>query len=45
MPEWICLKCGHKWVHEEKIEPRYCPVCGSPTIYVPKIVKPKQSQK
>jgi len=41
LPEWICLKCKHRWVVEGEIEPRYCPVCGSQNIYVPKIVKPK----
>ncbi|MFQ6065432.1 MAG: hypothetical protein ACE5L6_08155 [Candidatus Bathyarchaeia archaeon] len=40
MPEWICLKCGKKWVEEGEVEPRYCPNCGSANIYVPKKVKP-----
>jgi len=35
------LKCGHKWVEEGKVEPRYCPTCGSPVIYVPEVVKKK----
>gem|GEM_PF-3219848 len=39
MPEWICLKCGKKWVEEGDVEPRYCPTCGSGNIYVPKAVK------
>jgi rubrerythrin len=39
LPQWICLKCGYKWVDDSKVEPRYCPICGSPTIYVPKVVK------
>ena len=34
---WICLRCGHKWaVDNRKVDPRYCPLCGSCTIYVPK---------
>jgi len=39
VPEWICLRCKYKWVDDSKKEPRYCPICKSPTIYVPKIVK------
>ncbi|UCE15766.1 MAG: hypothetical protein JSV12_07855 [Candidatus Bathyarchaeota archaeon] len=39
MSDWICLKCGYKWVDESKVEPRYCPTCGSGNIYVPKAVK------
>ncbi|MEA2090240.1 MAG: hypothetical protein U9O89_05730 [Thermoproteota archaeon] len=43
MPEWICLKCGKRWVDDNPEEPRYCPTCGSPSIYVPKTVKPKHT--
>jgi DNA-directed RNA polymerase subunit RPC12/RpoP len=41
MVEWICMKCGNKWKNETKEEPRQCPMCGSCTIYVPKIIKKK----
>jgi len=41
LPEWICLKCKYRWTYDGPLEPRYCPACGSPTIYVPKVVKPK----
>ncbi len=34
------MKCGKKWVDDGEVEPRYCPTCGSPTIYVPKSVTP-----
>jgi rubrerythrin len=39
MANWVCMKCGHKWIIEGKIEPRQCPICGSCTIYVPKVIK------
>lgn len=36
MVEWVCLKCGYKWTVESGPDPRYCPKCGEPTIYVPR---------
>jgi DNA-directed RNA polymerase subunit RPC12/RpoP len=36
---WICLRCKHKWVDNHKAEPRYCPLCGSCTIFVPKTLE------
>jgi DNA-directed RNA polymerase subunit RPC12/RpoP len=36
---WICLRCGHEWINHHKADPRYCPLCGSCTIYVPKQIK------
>jgi len=35
LPEWECLKCHYRWIDEERIEPKFCPRCGSQSIYVP----------
>lgn len=32
LSDWECLKCGHKWVDESEIEPRFCPLCGEQMI-------------
>jgi len=36
---WICLRCKQKWVDHHKADPRYCPLCGSCTIYAPRMIK------
>ena len=41
MVDWVCLKCGYKWVCKSKDEPRQCPMCGCCVIYVPKLIKKK----
>lgn len=29
LPEYTCLRCGHKWTPRKK-QPKYCPKCKSP---------------